>query len=167
VTPLVRVVDSPLGPLLLRADGAGRLTGLVIGAGPQAPTQPGPVDEDGTKRGLHTLDDAATQLDQYFAGRRQRFDLPLVMEGSPFQRQVWASLREIPFGTTVTYGQLATQLGRRGAARAVGHANARNPVPVIVPCHRVIGSSGQLTGYGGGLAAKRRLLELEDRGTRP
>jgi methylated-DNA-[protein]-cysteine S-methyltransferase len=107
------------------------------------------------------LDDAAAQLDEYFEGVRRSFDLPLALEGSSFQRQVWAQLRKIPFGTTVSYGHVATTLGRSGAARAVGHANARNPIPVIVPCHRVIGSSGQLTGYGGGLRAKRHLLDLE------
>jgi len=83
------------------------------------------------------------------------------MTGPPFQCRVWAQLQQIPFGTTVSYGQLAMQLGRPGTARAVGHANARNPIAVIVPCHRVIGSSGRLTGYGGGLSAKRRLLDLE------
>ena len=85
----------------------------------------------------------------------------MTMAGSPFQHEVWAALQGIPFGTTVSYGQLATQLGRDGAARAVGHANARNPIPIIVPCHRVVGSSGRLTGYGGGLPAKQCLLDLE------
>jgi methylated-DNA-[protein]-cysteine S-methyltransferase len=88
------------------------------------------------------------------------------MVGSPFQRQVWAELLEIPFGTTVSYGDVAARLGRAGAARAVGHANARNPIAIIVPCHRVIGSSGGLTGYGGGLAAKQHLLDLEAGGPR-
>jgi methylated-DNA-[protein]-cysteine S-methyltransferase len=167
VTRHLRVVDSPLGPLRLCADAAGRLTGLVIGTGPQASTDPAGVDEDETGRAHRTLDDAATQLEQYFEGTRRCFDLPMSMEGSAFQRQVWAQLQQIPFGTTVTYGQLAEQLGRRGAARAVGHANARNPIPVMVPCHRVIGSSGQLTGYGGGLVAKRLLLDLEGRNSAP
>jgi methylated-DNA-[protein]-cysteine S-methyltransferase len=117
------------------------------------------VDNDRGAR--QTLDHAVTQLGEYFAGRRMAFDLPLATEGTEFQRHVWAQLQQIPFGTTITYGQLATALGRPGAARAVGHANARNPIAVIVPCHRVIGSSGLLTGYGGGLAAKRHLLDLE------
>jgi methylated-DNA-[protein]-cysteine S-methyltransferase len=165
VTRHIRVIDSPLGPLRLCADAAGRLTGLDIETGTQASADPACVDESEAGRAHRTLDDAATQLEQYFKGARRCFDLPMSMEGSAFQHQVWAQLRRIPFGTTVTYGQLAEQLGRRGAARAVGHANARNPIPVIVPCHRVIGSSGQLTGYGGGLVAKRHLLELEVRGT--
>jgi methylated-DNA-[protein]-cysteine S-methyltransferase len=107
------------------------------------------------------LDDIAAQLGEYFEGRRRSFDVALVMEGSSFQRLVWSQLRQIPFATTVSYGQLAAQLGRPGSARAVGHANARNPIAIIVPCHRVIGSSGDLTGYGGGLEAKRHLLDLE------
>jgi methylated-DNA-[protein]-cysteine S-methyltransferase len=161
VTVLTRVLDSPLGPLCLSADTSGRVSGLWIGARP-----PASADES-SARGRHRdgarriLDVAATQLDEYFGGARRFFDIPMAMGGSAFQQEVWAALREIPFGTTVSYGQLATRLGRNGAARAVGHANARNPIPIIVPCHRVVGSSGQLTGYGGGLLAKQRLLDLE------
>ena len=109
------------------------------------------LDTDGRDANSGVLDDAAAQLDQYFDGARQSFDLPMATTGSPFQRQVWAQLLDVPFGTTVSYGQLAERLGRSGAARAVGHANARNPIPIVVPCHRVIGSTGRLTGYGGGL----------------
>jgi methylated-DNA-[protein]-cysteine S-methyltransferase len=153
-------VDSPVGPISLRADSTGRLTELHIGAadtGALCGSDSGPAGR--------VLDRAAAQLDEYFDGARRFFDLPLAMEGTPFQQQVWARLREIPFGTTVSYGELATELGRPDAARSVGHANARNPIAVIVPCHRVIGSSGQLTGYGGGLSAKRLLLDLESRAT--
>ena len=107
------------------------------------------------------LDDTATQLLEYFDGRRRCFEIPLAMEGSPFQRHVWTLLQQIPFATTVSYGRLAAQLGRPGAAHAVGHANARNPVAVIVPCHRVVGSTGRLTGYAGGLTTKQHLLDLE------
>ncbi len=161
MTQLHRLVTSPLGTIRLSADSRGHLTGLHLGAvaGPEPPHQ---CDPDTGPAG-RVLDDAAAQLDEYFAGTRRSFDVPLALAGSSFQRQVWAELQKIPFGTTVSYGQLAISLGRSGAARAVGHANARNPIAVIVPCHRVIGSSGQLTGYGGGLGAKRLLLDLEAR----
>jgi methylated-DNA-[protein]-cysteine S-methyltransferase len=169
VTRHQRVVDSPLGPLLLSADASGRLTELRLGSELQ---DSGFHDRGSIGTDAHAgaatpqgLDDAAIQLTEYFEGRRTSFDLALAMEGTPFQRQVWEQLQTIPFGTTVSYGQLAAQLDRAGAARAVGHANARNPIPIIVPCHRVIGSAGQLTGYGGGLEAKAVLLDLEGRGT--
>jgi len=109
------------------------------------------------------LDRAAVQLGEYFDGCRRAFDLPLGLAGTPFQLGVWRALLRVGFATTVSYGQLAELVGRPGAARAVGHANARNPVAVIVPCHRVVGSAGSLTGYGGGLEAKRFLLDLEAR----
>ena len=164
---LERVVPSPVGPIRLRADRAGRLTGLRIGGDVHAPApapapspdHPGDLEEGGT----HVLDDAVAQLAEYFEGRRRCFDLPLATEGSPFQRRVWDQLLQIPFGTTTSYGQMATELGRPGAARAVGHANARNPIAVIIPCHRVVGASGSLTGYGGGIAVKQHLLDLEAR----
>jgi methylated-DNA-[protein]-cysteine S-methyltransferase len=160
VTQLHRFVTSPLGPIRLSAASSGRLSGLRIGrdAGPESQHHCG-LDAGPAAR--RVLDDAAAQLDEYFEGVRRSFDLPLSLEGSSFQRQVWAHLQMIPFGTTMSYGQLAAALGRSGAARAVGHANARNPIPVIVPCHRVIGCAGQLTGYGGGLDAKRHLLDFE------
>jgi O-6-methylguanine DNA methyltransferase len=104
---------------------------------------------------------AAEQLDQYFAGARRRFDLPLDLPGTPFQQRVWQALSEIPFGETLSYGQLAARIGKPGAARAVGLANNRNPISIIVPCHRVIGADGSLTGYGGGLDRKRWLLAHE------
>jgi methylated-DNA-[protein]-cysteine S-methyltransferase len=164
-----RVVDSPLGPIVLGADTSGRLTELRIGGvGDVGGVPEGlePVDADEhlpSSAARRVLDTAAMQLDEYFEGRRRSFAVALAMQGSPFQRQVWDRLRTIPYGTTVSYGHLAVELGRAGAARAVGHANARNPIPIIVPCHRVIGSTGQLTGYGGGLDAKRMLLDLEGR----
>jgi len=107
--------------------------------------------------------EAACQLDAYLAGARADFDLPLAPQGTPFQQEVWAALREIPYGDTTTYGELAARLGRPGwaSARAVGAANGRNPLWVVVPCHRVIGADGSLTGYAGGIDVKRELLELE------
>ncbi len=104
---------------------------------------------------------ACDQLGEYFAGRRTDFDLPLAPHGTAFQLRVWAELRSIPYGQTVSYGELARRVGRPRAARAVGAANGANPIPIIVPCHRVIGADGSLTGFGGGLAIKARLLALE------
>ena len=101
------------------------------------------------------------QLGQYFAGDRLDFDLPLAVAGTPFQQRVWAALREIPYGETESYGELANRIGSPGAPRAVGLANGRNPIGIIVPCHRVIGASGSLTGYGGGIERKRQLLDME------
>jgi methylated-DNA-[protein]-cysteine S-methyltransferase len=166
VTVVHRLLDSPVGPIFLTADTAGRLTGLRIGDALETPGARG-ADDTGT-RGMgagarQVLDYAVAQLGEYFEGGRTSFDIPLATSGSEFQRLVWARLQEIPFGATTSYGRLATELGRPGAARAVGHANARNPIAVIVPCHRVIGSTGLLTGYGGGLAVKRYLLDLEAR----
>jgi methylated-DNA-[protein]-cysteine S-methyltransferase len=115
--------------------------------------------------GHPVLLEASRQLDEYFAGERRAFDLPLDVEGTAFQRSVWDALVEIPYGGTESYGELAERIGRPGAARAVGAANGRNPVPIIVPCHRVIGADGALVGYGGpseaGLAMKHSLIRLE------
>ena len=105
--------------------------------------------------------DVILQLDAYFAGRLRRFELPLAPEGTQFQRQVWSALTTIPYGETLSYGELARRVGRPNACRAVGAANGRNPIPIIIPCHRVIGADGSLTGFGGGLPIKRRLLQLE------
>jgi len=107
------------------------------------------------------LDRVATQLREYFSGRRQRFDLPLAPRGTAFQRSVWAALERIPHGQLRSYGDIARAIRRPTAARAVGAANRRNPLPIVVPCHRVVGSDGSLTGFAGGLEVKRRLLELE------
>jgi methylated-DNA-[protein]-cysteine S-methyltransferase len=147
------VVDSPIDPLLLVGDESG-LRELAMA--PHSPPDDAVRDDDG-------LGHAAAQLEEYFAGERTRFDLPLSPVGTPFQLRVWAELREIPYGGTTTYGQIATDLGQPTASRAVGLANGRNPIAVIVPCHRVIGSDGSLTGFGGGLERKRWLLEHERR----
>jgi methylated-DNA-[protein]-cysteine S-methyltransferase len=109
--------------------------------------------------------EAERQLEEYFAGQRTRFTLPLDLSGTPFQRQVWRALLTIPFGETRSYAQIARQIGKPGAARAVGAANGRNPVSIVAPCHRVIGSTGALTGFGGGLDVKARLLALEGAGS--
>jgi O-6-methylguanine DNA methyltransferase len=103
-------------------------------------------------------------LERYFRGELRSFDLPLAPEGTPFQRRVWRALCRVPYGATVSYGELARRIGRPGASRAVGRANATNPISIVIPCHRVIGADGTLTGYGGGLGRKQRLLELEARG---
>lgn len=106
---------------------------------------------------------AAEQLIEYFRGTRRQFDLPLAPHGTTFQQRVWDALKEIPYGETASYGEIARAIGMPGAARAVGAANGRNPIPIVIPCHRVIGSQGRLTGYGGGLKIKRQLLDLERR----
>jgi methylated-DNA-[protein]-cysteine S-methyltransferase len=107
------------------------------------------------------LADAVAQLEEYFAGKRTEFDLPLELSGTPFQRQVWLALTDIPYGSTVSYAKLAAMVGRPRAFRAVGQANGSNPVPIVLPCHRVVASGGGIGGYGGGLEMKRRLLALE------
>jgi methylated-DNA-[protein]-cysteine S-methyltransferase len=107
------------------------------------------------------LDEVANQVQAYFAGRLRKFRLPLDLPGTDFQHQVWRQLQEIPYGETRSYGQIAAAIGRPQAVRAVGAANGSNPAPIVVPCHRVIGAGGRLTGYGGGLPLKKRLLELE------
>jgi len=154
-TTTTRTVESPVGPLTLIARD-GLLNGLHMQDQRHAPTpsQEWQRDNDG-------FEDVVAQLDAYFAGTLTEFDLPLAMAGTDFQRRVWAALREIPYGETISYGELARRVGSPGAARAVGLANGRNPVGIIVPCHRVIGADGSLTGYGGGLPRKVWLLEHE------
>jgi methylated-DNA-[protein]-cysteine S-methyltransferase len=154
------VTDSPIGPLTLVARG-GVLHGLYMGdlvAGEHrhAPDPAGLGDRDETG-----LQPALDQLEEYFAGVRREFDVEVDVDGTPFQRLVWDGLCRIPYGETRSYGQLAADIGRPGASRAVGLANGRNPVAIIVPCHRVIGANGTLTGYGGGLERKAALLALE------
>ena len=151
-------IDSPLGELLAlaSADGAA-LTGLYL----PHPTH-GPVGESPDwihDPELPLFAALRAQLASYFAGESSEFDLPLAPTGTPFQVAVWERLREIPFGETWSYGELAASLGKPGHARAVGAANGRNPISIIVPCHRVIGANGALVGYGGGLDNKRALLE--------
>jgi methylated-DNA-[protein]-cysteine S-methyltransferase len=150
-------LPSPVGPLLLSGDEQG-LRGISFQGGPHAA-----VPAARWTRAREPFEAAIAQLEEYFAGTRRRFDLALAPEGSPFQCEVWAMLRRIPYGDTITYGELARRLGRSNAARAVGAANGRNPIPIVIPCHRVVGADGSLTGFGGGLDIKRRLLDLEAR----
>jgi methylated-DNA-[protein]-cysteine S-methyltransferase len=155
------VVDSPVGPITLAAS-EGALTGLYMDVTrhPPAPRQLGEPADPGTE----PLDEVARQLAAYFAGELTKFELPLSMDdGTEFQQRVWAALQDIPYGETVSYGELADDIGAPGASRAVGLANGRNPIGIIVPCHRVIGADGGLTGYGGGIERKRFLLDLERR----
>jgi methylated-DNA-[protein]-cysteine S-methyltransferase len=156
------VIDSPVGPLTLVAVD-GTLAGLYMDR-----QRYRPADETFGDRDPAAFAEPVEQLTDYFAGRRTVFDLPLTFAGTAFQREVWNALRRIPYGETVTYGELASRLGRPTAARAVGMANGRNPIGIIVPCHRVVGSTGDLTGYGGGLDRKRHLLAFErGAGSRP
>ena len=151
-------VDSPVGPLRLTSDGT-HLTGVYFAEHRHAPDDLGAeVPADACPP---VLTETAEQLEAYFAGERTDFDLPLAAAGTDFQQRVWAVLRTIPYGATWSYGELAAQLGQPGAARAVGLANGRNPISIVVPCHRVVGSDGSITGYGGGLERKQTLLDLE------
>lgn len=152
-----RVIESPVGPLLLVARDGGLselwMTPFAVpdeGAGAAGPD-------------VEVLDATERQLAGYFDGRLTEFDVPLVLEGTDFQRRVWDELVRIPFGQRISYGELARRVERPGSARAVGLANGRNPVSIIVPCHRVVGSDGRLTGYGGGLDRKAWLLDHEAR----
>ncbi len=148
-------VASPIGDLLLIGDGVA-LRGLWMQGGPR------PLRLDTTwVRSDGPFGEVSTQLEEYFAGERTAFDVPLVLDGTAFQRRVWSALQDIAYGTTISYGELARRIGQPSASRAVGLANGRNPISVIVPCHRVIGADGTLTGYGGGLERKRLLLGLE------
>lgn len=147
-------VTTPVGPFVVDADDHG-ITFLSLDGAP-------PVEVSSeTRTSRAVLAETERQLDEYFAGERTSFDLPLALRGTPFQLRVWRALCDIPYGETISYGELARRVGAPGAARAVGLANGRNPVPIIVPCHRVIGANGTLTGYGGGLDRKRWLLALE------
>jgi methylated-DNA-[protein]-cysteine S-methyltransferase len=148
-------MESPVGTLTLTAVD-GRLTGLHMDGKRHAPTSSEDWERDDD--GLAAVVD---QLEAYFAGSRETFDVPLDLQGTDFQRRVWAGLLEIPYGETMSYGELARRVARPGASRAVGLANGRNPVAIIVPCHRVIGADGTLTGYGGGLDRKVWLLDHE------
>jgi len=154
-TTLYETLDSPLGELLAVGDGEA-LTGLYMQDGRRPATVP-----DSWERDAEPFGGLRAQLREYFAGGRRAFDLALAPQGSDFQLRVWEALREIPYGETRSYGELAARIGHPGSARAVGAANGRNPISVVVPCHRVIGASGSLTGYAGGLERKRLLLDLE------
>ncbi|HKI04387.1 MAG TPA: methylated-DNA--[protein]-cysteine S-methyltransferase [Thermoanaerobaculia bacterium] len=165
MTLYTTTVESPCGPLLCVVDEAGAVIRIEFARGRDSQK----VTDRLRDRGIEVIEDAVRtaevrrQLEEYFAGERQEFDLELIPEGTPFERTVWEELRKIPFGETRSYGEIAHALGRPGAARAVGRANGANPIPIVVPCHRVIGADGSLTGFGGGLDAKSRLLELEGR----
>jgi methylated-DNA-[protein]-cysteine S-methyltransferase len=148
-------MDSPIGELLLVVDGQ-TLHRLQMQEG----RRPVPIDPRWERRD-EAFAQLRQQLTEYFDGRRTTFDIALDLGGNPFEQRVWQALCEIPYGKTVSYGEIARTIGAPSAARAVGLANGRNPVAVIVPCHRVIGADGSLTGYGGGLERKRLLLDLE------
>jgi methylated-DNA-[protein]-cysteine S-methyltransferase len=143
----MRSVDTPIGTLLLERNESGLSAVRFAGAKADCADP--------------LLLEAEAQLDSYFAGELDRFDLPLSLRGTEFQRRVWAAVAAVPYGRTATYSELAAAIGSPRAFRAVGAANGRNPLPVIVPCHRVVGTAGGLTGYGGGLERKRVLLDLE------
>ncbi len=151
------LLDSPLGPLVVVASD-GQLRGLYFHDQRHLPSP-----EHLGPRGADVLPALCEQLGGYFAGELTTFDVPLPATGTPFQRDVWAALRDVPYGSTCSYAELARAVGRPAAVRAVGAANGRNPVCIVVPCHRVVGSSGSLTGYAGGLSRKRRLLAHERR----
>ena len=153
------VYEPPIAfvPLFVAVDGKGRLVRLefIRGEGVAAHVRDG--DQEAPAACAHVVD----QLDSYFRRERKSFDLEVAPEGTAFQREVWSALRDIPYGETRSYGELAAQLKRSEAARAVGAANGANPVAIVIPCHRVIGADGKLTGFGGGLELKARLLDLE------
>ncbi len=155
-------IPSPVGELLLTATDEG-LTRVWFEenrhGGPRSAEWQRADEVGGAAERI--LRDAREQLDAYFAGERKSFDLPLAAAGTPFQERVWKTLRSIPFGHTTSYGEIATRMGEPKAVRAVGAANGRNPISIIVPCHRVIGANGDLTGFGGGIERKRWLLEHE------
>lgn len=143
------LIQSPVGPLTLTA-AEDALTGVDFGDIRDGPDTPSPL-----------LEQAAGELAAYFAGERREFTVPLAPAGTVFQKSVWAQLRKVPYGETASYKDIALRLGKPGAAIAVGQANSRNPIPIIIPCHRIIGTSGKLVGYAGGLHIKRALLALE------
>jgi methylated-DNA-[protein]-cysteine S-methyltransferase len=148
------IADSPIGDLLLTASDHG-LTGLYVNGERAVP--------DGYRLDPTSFADIRAQLDSYFAASRRSFDVELAPAGTPWQQHVWRTLRAIPYGERITYRELAARAGRPTAIRAAGNANGRNPISIIIPCHRVVGSDGSLTGYGGGIAAKQWLLDLEAR----
>jgi methylated-DNA-[protein]-cysteine S-methyltransferase len=149
------VIDSPYGPLTLVATD-GVLSGLYM-----VGQRHRPPEEDFGERDDTFFDEATDQLRAYFSGELKEFTLELRLAGTTFQRSVWEQLRKIPYGEIRSYGELAEALGNPGASRAVGLANGKNPIGIIVPCHRVVGANGSLTGYGGGLDRKKRLLDFE------
>ncbi len=155
-TTLFRTIASPVGPLLIAADDHG-LRAIEFPDN----RHPVPRDPDWREGDNAVLQRVQAQLAEYFAGTRRHFDLPLSPRGTPFQLRTWQALRDIGFGDTISYAELARRIDKPAAVRAVGAANGRNPLPIVVPCHRVIGADGSLTGFGGGLPTKRFLLRLE------
>jgi methylated-DNA-[protein]-cysteine S-methyltransferase len=150
-------LESPIGTLLLAADANGLQQILFSTDG--RPARPNPAwEEDAT-----ALAEVVRQLKAYFAGELETFELSLAPQGTPFQQKVWGELCKIPYGETISYGELARRIGNPNASRAVGLANGSNPISIVIPCHRVIGANGKLTGYGGGLPIKEKLLALEKR----
>ncbi len=158
-----KTVDSPIGQLKLVAHDQ-RLAAILWEHEREGRVRLGPMTEDADNVALV---EAARQLQEYFRGQRSHFDLELDFAGTPFQRKVWQALLTIPFGQTRSYGQIAEQIGHAKAARAVGAANGRNPIAIVAPCHRVIGASGDLTGFAGGLHAKQTLLSIEGHDEKP
>ena len=154
------VIESVLGPLTIVAED-GQIRCLYMDLQRHRPDDDELGEPDPRGREVEPFKAAADQLEAYFAGELTTFDLPLAPRGSGFQQRVWAALQEIPYGRTESYGELAERIGSPGGARAVGLANGKNPIGIVIPCHRVVGSNGNLTGYGGGLNRKRRLLDLE------
>ena len=150
-------IESPVGPLLLAGDERGLRRVSFENGKRNTPVQPD------WKLDKEPFSEVIRQLQAYFSGELKEFDLPLAMEGTEFQLRVWNALRAIPYGETISYALLAERIGNPKAVRAVGLANGSNPIPIIVPCHRVIGSDGSLTGFGGGLSTKKMLLELENK----
>lgn len=149
-------MESPVGPLILATGDAG-LHHVMFASSKRAKPDPQ------WREDAQPLQETMRQLRAYFAGELENFDLPLAPDGTDFQRNVWRNLCDIPFGETISYGELAKRVGNPKASRAVGAANGQNPIPIIIPCHRVIGSNGKLTGFGGGLPIKEKLLALEQR----
>lgn len=150
-------IESPLGPLLLSSNDAGLREIQFVNGRHSAHVEPE------WQENAAALKEPVRQLRAYFAGELKDFDLPLAPKGTEFQQNVWAELCSIPYGETISYGELARRIGNPNASRAVGLANGSNPIPIIIPCHRVIGANGKLTGYGGGLPIKEKLLALEKR----
>lgn len=150
-------IESLLGPLLLVADDAGLREILFVKGRHQAQSESSWIEDNAP------FVETIRQLQAYFAGELENFNLELAPEGTPFQLEVWRRLCDIPYGETISYGELAGRIGNPKASRAVGLANGSNPIPIVIPCHRVIGSNGKLTGYGGGLPIKEKLLALERR----
>jgi methylated-DNA-[protein]-cysteine S-methyltransferase len=154
VTKLYASMPSPIGELLLVGAEESLREIRFLDVFPQTP-------DVAWRRDERALREARRQLEAYFAGELREFDLTLDPRGTEFQRRVWSELERIPWGETISYGELARRIGRPDASRAVGAANGRNPIPIVIPCHRVIGADGSLTGYGGGLPIKRKLLSIE------